>query len=147
MRKTNDAAATRRDLAAELQAAGLRKSKSRLALLRSMRAELPPHFTVHDLREAVRSQRLKASLATVYNCLNDFTRAGLLTRISAPTGELYYDTRCDRHHHVFIEERMELLEIEDSDVEIHADGTIKIPPRHLRHESGRIELLVIIKKE
>lgn len=147
MQSDNTEAAARRSLVAELRASGLRISKSRLALLHSMRTVLPRHFTVQDLRLAVRSQRLKLCLATVYNSLNDFVRVGLLARVSVPTGEVYYDSRRDPHHHVFVEERTELLDIEDSDVEIGEDGAIGLSPNCVQHASGRIELMVAIKKQ
>lgn len=145
MHRSKIDAATRHDLISALQAVGLRKSKVRLVMLQSLRTALPQHFTVDDLREALRGQGLKAPLSTVYNCLSDFTRAGLLRRLSVGNGEVYYDTRVDAHHHVFIEGRQELLDINASDVEILDDGTIRLPKDLLGHAADRIDLFVTIK--
>lgn len=146
MKINNDEVALEGDLVAELQAAGLRKTSSRLALLRAIHTALPHHFTVADLCEAVHRKRLKVSQATVYNCLNDFTRVGLLMQVNVPSAELYYELRCDSHHHIFVEEREELIDVPDCDVEIHDDGTIRLPSRYMRNAPGRIELFVTIKK-
>ncbi len=146
MKNRNDQSASRPELIAALQAAGLRKSKARVAALQALRSGLPRHFEVEDLRDALHNQGLKAHLSTVYNCLNDFTRVGLLRRLTLANGAVFYDSRTDAHHHLYIEERQELRDIDPAEVEIRDDGTIRLPRDLLQGKTNRVDLLVTLKR-
>ena len=44
---------------------------------------------------------VRVSLATVYNCLRQFTDAGLLREVVVDASRLYFDTNVGQHHHFF----------------------------------------------
>jgi len=53
------------------------------------------------------------SLATVYNNLHQFTRAGLVRQISVDGSKAFFDTNPTEHHHFFIAAEHVLLDITD----------------------------------
>ena len=53
--------------------------------------------------------KLKVSLATIYNTLNQFTASGLLREVVVEPGRSYFDTNMSEHHH-FYEAKTGVLE-------------------------------------
>ena len=51
------------------------------------------------------------SLATVYNTLHQFKRAGLLRELAIDGAKAYFDTNTSNHNHFFIEDEGELRDI------------------------------------
>ena len=51
------------------------------------------------------------SMATVYNALRGFERAGLIRRVAVPTESIWYDTDTGDHRHFFIEAENRILDI------------------------------------
>ena len=58
------------------------------------------HITAELLFDEATRARVPVSLATVYNTLNEFVRAGLLRRIDG-FGSARYDDDADNEHHHF----------------------------------------------
>ncbi len=56
------------------------------------------------------------SLATVYNTLHQFTRAGLLREVVVEAGRSYFDTNISDHHHFFISDLGQLIDIDGASV-------------------------------
>jgi Fur family iron response transcriptional regulator len=77
--------------------------------------------------EAVRSGE-RVSLATVYNALHQFKRAGLLREIAIDGQRAYFDTNTSNHNHFYIEPEGRLVDIAGS---IRVEG-LPEPPEHLR---------------
>jgi Fur family iron response transcriptional regulator len=53
----------------------------------------------------------KLSLATVYNALRDFERAGLIRRVAVPSERVWFDTDTGAHRHFFIESEGRVLDV------------------------------------
>lgn len=87
----------------KLQQAGLRPTRQRLALGRLLFDGQDRHVTAEQLHALAMTARVSVSLATVYNTLNQFTRAGLLREVVVEPGRSYFDTNIDDHHHFFHE--------------------------------------------
>jgi len=102
--------------AALLQAAGLRPTRQRMVLAKWLFSGCPKHVTVAEARVAVRKMRAGVSLATVYNVLNDFSRAGLLRQVAVSGGPVFFDTNVDAHHHLFDEKSERLSDISPSSI-------------------------------
>ena len=86
--------------------------------------------------EAVRAGE-RVSLATVYNTLHQFERAGLLREIAIGGQRAYFDTNTSNHNHFFIEAEGRLVDIPGSSIRV--DG-LPEPPEHLQdfpHRRGR----------
>ena len=97
-----------------LQRANLRPTRQRLALGRLLFDGVDRHVTAEQLHAEAMAARVSVSLATVYNTLNQFTRAGLLREVVVEPGRSYFDTNTADHHHFFHEDSGKLTDIEDA---------------------------------
>ena len=70
------------DALARLRAAGLRPTRQRLALTRLLFSDGDRHVTAESLHKEAMADRVRVSLATVYNTLHQFTEAGLLREVT-----------------------------------------------------------------
>ena len=68
-------------------------------------------MTAEQLHSEVLAADERVSLATVYNTLNQFTRAGLLRELVVDAGRSYFDTNTSHHHHFFFEESGRLVDV------------------------------------
>jgi Fur family transcriptional regulator, iron response regulator len=104
------------DAAARLREAGLRTTRQRLVLAEILFGQGHRHITAESLfnEAAARGERL--SLATVYNCLHQFTDAGMLRMVTVDAGRAYFDTNLLPHHHFYYEANGELRDIPEAEV-------------------------------
>jgi len=58
------------------------------------------------------------ALATVYNSLHSFTRAGLLREVVVDSGCRYFDTNVSHHHHLLREQTGELVDIDPAKLSV-----------------------------
>ena len=94
-----------------LKQAGMRPTRQRLALARLLFGERDRHLTAEQLHGEALEADVRVSLATVYNTLHQFTRAGLLREVVVEAGRSYFDTNTDDHHHFYFEKTGELQDI------------------------------------
>lgn len=80
------------------------------------------------------------ALGTVYNTLNQFTRAGLLRQISLDTTKSFFDTNTSEHPHFYIEGEDVLI---DAPRGSSLPGIPDVPPGH---EFARLELVIHIRR-
>jgi len=66
------------------------------------------------------------ALATIYNTVHAFEKAGHLKEILLKEGRSYFDTNITSHHHFYDEENNELIDIEANNVELKKFPT---PPK------------------
>jgi Fur family transcriptional regulator, iron response regulator len=112
-----------------LRTARLRPTRQRVALAALLFGNGDRHVTAELLHEeAVRSGE-RVSLATVYNTLHQFKRAGLLREIAIGGQRTYFDTNTSNHNHFFVEARGELVDIPSSSIRV--DG-LPVPPEGLK---------------
>ncbi len=106
---------TRTQIIERLRAAKLRPTRQRLALARLLFERGDRHVTAEQLHADVIATGIKVSLATVYNNLHQFTRAGLLREVVVDSGRSYFDTNTASHFHFFHEAtgRLEDIPIDD----------------------------------
>lgn len=101
-----------------LQAAGMRPTRQRLALAAVLFDGRDKHMSAEQVYAAVRKNRARVSLATVYNALHQFTDAGLLREVLIDSDSVYFDTNMDSHHHFFDSATNELHDIPAESVRI-----------------------------
>ncbi len=94
-----------------LRAVNLRPTRQRLALARLLFAGGDRHVTAESLHKEAMANRVRVSLATVYNSLHQFTEAGLLREVVVDATRSYFDTNTSHHHHFFCEEDRGLVDI------------------------------------
>jgi len=76
------------------------------------------HFTAEDIHKEVNKNKYNISLATIYNCLNQFTNHDILKSVRMSSDKVYYDTNTEGHHHFFCKSTEKLSDIKYSDVKI-----------------------------
>jgi Fur family iron response transcriptional regulator len=82
------------------------------------------------------------ALATVYNTLNQFTEVGLLRQVAIDASKSYFDTNNTEHHHFYIEDRHELMDVCPTEMVI---GGVPVPPDG--YEIDRIDLVVRLRRK
>lgn len=102
----------------QLQEAGLRPTRQRMALAKLLFEPGNRHLTAEDLHEEAKSANIRVSLATVYNTLHQFTDAGLLREVVVEPGRAYFDTNISGHHHFFYEDTGDIRDIPEDRVAI-----------------------------
>ena len=108
----------------KLRAAGMRPTRQRMLLARLLFEQGHRHLTAEMLWEETLKNDFSVSLATVYNTLNTLTQVGLLRKVSATGGKVFFDTNTRAHQHYYIEDRHELVDIERQNSMIVSVSTI-----------------------
>lgn len=104
--------------AEQLRAAGLRTTRQRLVLAEILFGQGHRHVTAESLFTEAAERGARLSLATVYNCLHQFTAAGLLRMVTVDAGRAYFDTNLSPHHHFYYERSGELRDIPEAEVAV-----------------------------
>ena len=76
------------------------------------------HFTAEDVHKEVNKNKYNISLATIYNCLNQFTKHEILKSVRMSSDKVYFDTNTEGHHHFFCKSTEKLSDIKYSDIKI-----------------------------
>ena len=123
----------------KLRSSGLRPTKQRLSICKMLFERRNTfHFTISDLMKILGSKGdEKISLATVYNTVHAFKNKGYLKQISINSDKSYFDTNVSNHHHFFDENKKQLIDLEDNEIE-----KIKIRKKIPGKKIKAIEILV-----
>jgi Fur family iron response transcriptional regulator len=130
------------DVKERLREAGLRPTRQRIVLGWILFAKGDRHVTAEMLYEEATRARVPVSLATVYNTLHQFTDVGLLRQVAVDASKSYFDTNNSPHHHFFIEDQSELMDIPVTGLLV---GTTPIPPEG--YEIVRIDVVVRLRRK
>ncbi|MCP4307147.1 MAG: transcriptional repressor [bacterium] len=84
----------------QLRDAGLKATRTRIAVVAALR-DLGGHQTADEVSTALAANDAVVSRATVFNALDDLTRAGLVMVADAGPGATRYEW-ADRWHHHFV---------------------------------------------
>ena len=105
----------------KLRASGLRPTKQRLAICKSLfNRKETFHFTIDQLKKIVEKNfRKKISLATIYNTIHVFKEKGYLKEISLKGNKTFFDTNTKHHHHFYDEDMSQLVDIEDKNISVN----------------------------
>ena len=96
----------------------LKLTSQRINLIKTLFQNGNQHFTAEDVYNEVKNTGLKISLATIYNCLNQFTTHGILKMVKTSSDKVYFDTNLESHHHFFCKSSGELTDIDSKKVYI-----------------------------
>lgn len=129
-------------IADRLRAAGLRPTRQRLVLAGLLFGRgHDRHVTAEELHGEAGARGARVSLATVYNALNQFTAAGLLREVLVGPGRLYFDTNTGEHHHFFVEDDGNLLDIPGDQVSI-----ARLPAAPDGMNVARVDVVVRVRR-
>ena len=103
----------------KLRESGLRPTRQRLKICEVLfSTEKTFHFTVNDLTKIIGDKLSeKISLATVYNTVHAFKKKGYLKEISINSDKSYFDTNTTDHQHFFDEDKSELIDCGEDEVD------------------------------
>lgn len=105
---------------------GVRPTRQRLALASILFEGGHKHVTAEQIVLALRKRKAKVSLATVYNNLHHFTKAGLLREIAVDHTCSYFDTNTTIHGHYFDEVTGAIFDIPDEALHMI---NLPVPPK------------------
>jgi Fur family iron response transcriptional regulator len=125
-----------------LRAAGLRPTRQRLALAKLLFDGGDRHVTAEMLHAEVLNANVRVSLATVYNTLHQFTSCGLLREIVVDASRSYFDTNMSEHHHFYMEDGGELLDIPGDEIIVS-----RLPAVPVGKRIRRVEVIVRVGAE
>ncbi|HBT40486.1 MAG TPA: transcriptional repressor, partial [Rhodospirillaceae bacterium] len=100
------------------------------------------HLTAEMLHADAQSANVRVSLATVYNTLHQFHRAGLLREIVVDSQRTYFDTNMSDHHHFYFDQSGELADIPGDQVEVAA-----LPAAPDGMEVSRVDVVVRVRPQ
>lgn len=102
-----------------IRGAGLRPTKQRLALGRFLWINVPnQHVTAESLHHKTQEDGDTVSLATVYNTLHQFNKAGLIREVVIDSQRSYFDTHVEHHPHFYCEDTGALIDIPEDAVDV-----------------------------
>lgn len=130
-------------LQTKLRAVGLRPTRQRISLGWILFGKGNRHVTAEMLYEEAMRAKLPVSLATVYNTLHQFTDAGLPRRVAVDASKTYFDTNNSEHHHFFIEDKDNLL-----DIVADTEGSLvcKMPAPPSGYEIAGVDVIVRLRQ-
>ena len=120
--------------------AGLRPTRQRVALANLLFAKGNRHLSAEELHEEALAAGVPVSLATVYNALHQFTRAGLLRILAVDGARTYFDTNTSDHHHFFVEGENKIFDIATGPVRV-----IDLPDPPAGMEIANVDIIVRLR--
>ncbi len=99
------------DIKMHLSGHGIRPTKIRMSIAGLLFDGMDKHVTVDNVIDMARASKIKTSVASVYNTLNQFAASGILRRVTVEQGKVFFDTNLSDHHHFFFEDEERLEDI------------------------------------
>jgi Fur family iron response transcriptional regulator len=130
------------DVKSMLREVGLRPTRQRMSLGWLLFGKGDRHITAEMLYEEATKAKVPVSLATVYNTLHQFTEVGLLRQVAVDGSKTYFDTNASDHHHFFVEDDNELVDIPEADIVV---GNVPDIPEG--YEIARVDVVVRLRRK
>ena len=128
----------------KLRSSGLRPTKQRVQIAEFLfEREKTFHFSVEDLDHLInKNSKEKISLATFYNTVHAFKKAGHLKEILTSYNTSYFDTNIASHHHFDDWQTNELIDINCNEVEV-----TKLPQTPKGKKIKDVEVIISLQKQ
>ena len=133
---------TKVDIFKKLRTSGLRPTKQRVEIAKFLfDRDKTFHFTVEGLENHLAKKTTsKIALATIYNTVHAFKKAGHLNEVDVRGKKTYFDTNVKNHHHFYDNETSELIDIEANEIVIQ-----KIPKAPNGKKIKNVEVFINLK--
>ena len=130
------------DILKKLRSSKLRPTKQRVEIAKFLfEREKTFHFTVESLNKLlIKKSTSKIALATIYNTVHAFERAGHLSEVEVRGNKTYFDTNVSNHHHFYDSENSELIDIDANEIIIQ-----KIPKAPNGKKIKNVEVFINLK--
>ena len=132
-------------IANKLRSSGLRPTNQRIQIAEFLfEREKTFHFTVEQLDKLINSKNYSAkiSLATFYNTVHAFKKAGHLKEILTNHNTNYFDTNVNSHHHFYDAETNELTDIDFNEIDV-----TKMPNAPRGKKIKSCEVIISLRKQ
>ena len=125
-----------------LKKSPLKATNQRLNIIKLLFKNGPTHFTAEEVHHEVNRKKIKVSLATIYNCLNQFKDYGIVKVVKISSDKVYFDTNTIDHHHFYCQKSEQLTDINKNYLKIS-----KLPklPKGKRFKS--VDVVINITEE
>ena len=130
------------DIFKKLRSSGLRPTKQRVEIAKFLfDRDKTFHFTIESLENHLSKKTTsKFALATIYNTIHAFKKAGHLNEVDVRGKKTYFDTNITNHHHFYDSETSELIDIDSSEIVIQ-----KIPKAPNGKKIKNVEVFINLK--
>lgn len=128
-------------LMAILRMSGLRPTKQRMALAELLFGGQHQHVSAEDLHQKAMAADVNVSLATVYNTLHQFCRAGLLRDVTVDASCCYFDTDTSDHYHFYVEDEQCVVDIPVDSLSIQG-----LPPPPRGTQITHVDVVVRVRR-
>ena len=122
--------------------AGLRPTRQRVRLGELLFANGDRHITAEMLFSEARHAGIHVSLATVYNTLNQFTKAGLLRRVGPDASRSFFDTNTSVHPHFYLADEGILIDVPEPGIALES-----VPQALPGHELSRVDVIIHLRRK
>ena len=108
----------KKEIINKLRSSKLRPTKQRILIAKKLfDREETFHFTAETLNKAVNKKKdTRISIATIYNTVEAFKKAGHIREILTNNSKSYYDTNIKSHHHFYDPDSKKLTDIDYQEV-------------------------------
>ena len=98
-----------------LNSAKLKATHQRMTILETMEA-CDFHPGPEEIYDLIKEKNPTISLATVYNTLDSFAKAGLISRVPSIGGNIRYDSNMGAHGHIYCHNTDEIIDYYDEEL-------------------------------
>ena len=129
----------------KLRFSKLRPTKQRIRIAEFLfKREKTFHFTVEKLNKIIskKDNVEKISLATIYNTIDAFKKAGYVKEILTNNNTSYFDTNVSSHHHFYDDETNELTDRNYNEIEV-----AKVPHAPKGKKIKDVEVIISLQKQ
>ena len=129
----------------KLRSSKLRPTRQRIRIAEFLyNREKTFHFTIERLNKNLnkKGNSENISLATIYNTVDAFKKAGYLKEILTNNNTSYFDTNISSHHHFYDDQTNELTDISFNDVEV-----TKVPHAPKGKKIKDVEVIISLQKQ
>ena len=129
----------------KLRSSGLRPTKQRVRIAEFLfERENTFHFTIENLDKLIKKKGSieKIALATIYNTIDAFKKAGHVKEILTINNTSYFDTNTSSHHHFYDDKTNELTDINYKEIEV-----AKLPHAPKGKKIKDVEVIISLQKQ
>ena len=118
----------KKEIINKLRSSNLRPTKQRILIAKKLFDRKKTfHFTAETLNKAVNKKKdTRISIATIYNTVEAFKKAGHIRKILTNNSKSYYDTNIKSHHHFYDSDSKKLTDIDYQEIVLNK---IPNPPK------------------
>ncbi len=103
----------------KLKNIGIRPTKQRRILAKIIFDKGTRHISAENLFDEVKKEKRKISMATIYNTLKQFTKAGVLREIVVDQHQSIYCNNNQSHYHLYIEDEGKIVDIPTKNIDLN----------------------------